>query len=84
MEGDDGGGGGKGGGGGGGAGGGGGGGVGKFLRELKALGFDCKRQDNRSNKMFVLLDCIKSPAKPKTLPAHEHELELKPCRYKRR
>ena len=54
------------------------------MRELKSLGFDCKRRDNRNNKMFVVLDCVKSPAKPKALPAHEHELELKPCRYKRR
>jgi ribosomal RNA-processing protein 8 len=50
-----------------------------FLEVLDRLGFECRKND-RTNKMFVLLECKKNDKKPDTRLSYS----AKPCIYKRR
>ena len=59
-----------------------GGGVGRFLAELTALGFDLAAR-NEKNKMFVLIDCVRSQRAPEQ-GSKDASYSLRPCLYKRR
>ena len=56
------------------------GGLPAFLRLLKDVGFDVKHQ-SRDNKMFLMLQAVKSERKPRKASV---EVVLKACRYKKR
>jgi ribosomal RNA-processing protein 8 len=59
------------------------GGVDKFIQAVCALGFEKVRQDAR-NKMFIMLDFVKTDTKPTNKLANTDQQILKACIYKRR
>ena len=54
-------------------------GIKKFLRTLKKAGFDCIDK-NFENKMFFMLECIKSTRSP----IFDVDYSAKVCHYKKR
>ena len=54
-------------------------GIKRFIRTLKKSGFDCVEK-NFENKMFFVLDCVKTKRKP----LFDEEYSARVCHYKKR